>query len=113
MLTITFAQATASGGSVILVGMGIPNHVLPVSELTTREINLVATWRYAGAYQRAIEIAKASVTGSHLDGNALPDISQMITHRFNGLDVVQEALEMARKTRDADGRLVVKTVVDL
>ncbi|KAK3942518.1 chaperonin 10-like protein [Diplogelasinospora grovesii] len=104
--------ATASGGSVILVGMGIPNHTLPVSELTTREINLVATWRYAGAYPRAIEIAKASVTGSPVDGNALPDISQMITHRFNGLDVVQEALEMARKTRDADGKLVVKTVVD-
>jgi L-iditol 2-dehydrogenase len=37
----------------------------------------------------------------------------MITHRFEGLDLVQEALEMARKTRDADGRLVVKTVVDL
>jgi L-iditol 2-dehydrogenase len=36
----------------------------------------------------------------------------MITHRFKGLGLVQEALEMARKTRDTDGRLVVKTVVD-
>ena len=92
--------------------MGIPNHTLPISELSTREINLVSTWRYADAYPRAIEIAKASVTRSPIDGNTLPDMSQMITHRFKGLDLAQEALEMARKTRDADGRLVVKTVVD-
>jgi L-iditol 2-dehydrogenase len=106
-------QATASGGSVILVGMGIPNHTLPISDLSAREINLVSTWRYVDAYPRAIEIAKASVTRLPIDGNTLPDISQIITHRFKGLDLVQEALEMATKTRDADGRLVVKTVVDL
>jgi L-iditol 2-dehydrogenase len=97
---------------VILVGMGIPNHTLPVSELSTREINLVSTWRYADAYPRAIEIAKASVAGLPINGNVLPDMSRMITHRFKGLDLVQDALEMARKTRDADGKLVVKTVVD-
>ncbi|OBT71802.1 hypothetical protein VF21_09337 [Pseudogymnoascus sp. 05NY08] len=105
--------ATASGGSVILVGMGIPNHTLPISELSAREINLVSTWRYADAYPRAIEIAKASITRSPIDGNTLPDMSHMITHRFKGLDLVQDALEMARKTRDADGKLVVKTVVAL
>ncbi|EPE08050.1 sorbitol dehydrogenase [Ophiostoma piceae UAMH 11346] len=104
--------ATAAGGSVILVGMGIPNHTLPISELTAREINLVSTWRYSSDYERAIEIAEASVTGSELDGTKLPDVSLMITHRFKGLDSVQDALEMARKTRDDKGTLVVKTVVD-
>ncbi|KAL1875727.1 hypothetical protein VTK73DRAFT_9916 [Phialemonium thermophilum] len=104
--------ATASGGSVVLVGMGIPNHTLPVSEMTTREINLVSTWRYAGAYPRAIEIARASVTGTLLNGMALPDISWMITHRFRGIDAVPTALETAGKTRDSDGELVVKTVVN-
>lgn len=112
-LTIGFAQATASGGSVILVGMGIPNHTLPISDLSAREINLVSTWRYADAYPRAIEIAQASVTRSPIDGNTLPDMSQMITHRFKGLDLVPEALEMATKTRDTDGRLVVKSMVHL
>lgn len=92
--------------------MGIPNHTLPISDLTSREINLVSTWRYAGAYSRAIEIAKASVTGVPLDGNILPDISKMISHRFEGLDKVQDALELAGKTRDADGNMVVKTVVN-
>ncbi|OIW32332.1 alcohol dehydrogenase [Coniochaeta ligniaria NRRL 30616] len=105
--------ATESGGTVVLVGMGTPNHTLPISELTAREINLVSTWRYADAYPRAIAIAKASVTRMPIDGNRLPDITQMITHRYQGLDLVQDALEMAGKTRDAAGRLVVKTVVDL
>lgn len=92
--------------------MGIPNHTLPISEMTTREINLVSTWRYADAYPRAIEIATASVAQTPIDGRTLPDISKMITHRFQGLDLVQDALETARKTRDDDGKLVVKTVVN-
>lgn len=92
--------------------MGIPNHTLPVSDLTGREINLVSTWRYADAYPRAIEIAKASVTGVPVGGKALPDVSKMISHRFQGLDKVQDALELAGKTRDADGNIVVKTVVN-
>ncbi len=93
--------------------MGIPNHTLPISDLSARGINLVSTWRYADAYPRAIEIARASVTKSPIAGNTLPTISQMITHRFRGLDRVQEALEIAGKTRDVDGGLVVKTVVVL
>lgn len=48
-----------------------------------------------------------------MDGNILPDMSQMVTHRFKGLDLVPAALEMATKTRDAGGKLVVKTMVDL
>ena len=92
--------------------MGIPNHTLPISEMTSREINLVSTWRYADAYPRAIEIATASVSQTPIDGRTLPDISKMITHRFGGLDLVQDALETARKTRDDDGKLVVKTVVN-
>ncbi|KAL1891080.1 hypothetical protein Sste5346_007905 [Sporothrix stenoceras] len=104
--------ATAAGGSVIIVGMGIPSHTLPIADLTAREINLTSTWRYASDYERAIEIAAGSITGSPLDGTKLPDVSLMITHRFKGLDSVQDALEMARKTRDDKGALVVKTVVD-
>lgn len=92
--------------------MGIPNHTLPISDLTSREINLVSTWRYAESYPRAIEIAKASVTGVPVGGNTLPDVSKMISHRFQGLDKVQDALELAGKTRDADGNIVVKTVVN-
>lgn len=93
--------------------MGTPNHTLPISELSAREINLVSTWRYADAYPRAIEIAKASVTGTPVNGTRLPDIRTMITHRFAGLERVPDALEMAGRARDAAGRLVVKTVVGL
>lgn len=92
--------------------MGIPNHTLPISDLTAREINLISTWRYADAYAKAVKIAKASVTGVPVHGNALPDVSKMISHRFQGLDKVQDALELAGKTRDADGNIVVKTVVN-
>ena len=97
----------------MLVGMGVPNHTLPISELTTREINLTSTWRYANDYPRAIEVASASVTGTSMGGNTLPNVSQMITHRFRGLDCVPQALDTAGKTRDNEGRLVVKTLVEL
>ncbi|KAF2012996.1 alcohol dehydrogenase [Aaosphaeria arxii CBS 175.79] len=104
--------ATQSGGSVVLVGMGIPNHTLPISDASHREVNLITTWRYANAYPRAIEIATASVTGTSINGISLPNVSKLITHRFEGLDSVPVAFEAAGKTRDQNGNLIVKTVVN-
>ncbi|KAI1102682.1 sorbitol dehydrogenase [Jackrogersella minutella] len=104
--------ATISGGSVVLIGLGVPNHVLPISEATPREITLIPSWRYANVYPRAIEIAAASVTGSPLGGIKLPDIRKLVTHRHTGLDSVEEAFKMAGKTSDANGALVVKTIIN-
>ncbi|KAI1213735.1 GroES-like protein [Annulohypoxylon truncatum] len=104
--------ATVSGGAVVLIGLGVPNHVLPISEATPREITLIPSWRYANAYPKAIEIAAASVSGSPVGGAKLPDIRKLITHRFNGLDTVEEAFKTAGKTTDSNGTLVVKTTIN-
>ncbi|KAF6832959.1 alcohol dehydrogenase GroES-like domain-containing protein [Colletotrichum musicola] len=97
--------ATQSGGAVLVIGLGVPNHILPISEATVREVTLIPTWRYANTYPRAIEIATAS-------SKHLPDIRKLITHRFQGVESIPEAFKSAGKTKDQDGQLVVKTVVN-
>ncbi|KAI3330704.1 alcohol dehydrogenase [Ustulina deusta] len=104
---------TKPGGAIILVGLGVPNHVLPVSEMMKSEISLIPCWRYAHTYPRAIEIAVASVTGVAVGGVKLPDIRQLITHRFHGIDSLDDAMKTAGKTRDEKGMLVIKSVVKL
>lgn len=77
-----------------------------------QEINMIATWRYAGAYAGAIAVAQASVSGNPFNEITLPNISKLITHRFEGLDSVEEAFDAAGKTRDEKGNLIVKAVID-
>ncbi|CAM1510977.1 Fc.00g084900.m01.CDS01 [Cosmosporella sp. VM-42] len=108
----TSVYATKSGGLVLILGLGVPNHTIPISEATTREIALIPTWRYAHTYPKAIEIAAASVSGKPLGGGKLPDVRKLITHRHHGLDSVVEAFNSAGKTKDSDGALVVKTVIN-
>ncbi|RFU29229.1 hypothetical protein B7463_g7084, partial [Scytalidium lignicola] len=104
--------ATMSGGSVLLIGLGIPNHVLPISEATVREITLIPNWRHANAYPKAIEIALASVTRSLVDGVKLPDVRRLITHRYSGVKGIPEALDMAGWSNDSEGKLVVNAVIN-
>ena len=91
----------------LLVGIGTPNHTLPISVATAHEIDLVPVWRYANCYPQAIQmmdtVGKAST---------LPDIRKLITHSFKGLESVSDALDLASKTKDKDGKLVVKVVVN-
>lgn len=90
----------------LLVGMGTPIQTLPVGAAALREVDLLGVWRYAHTYPKAIEIMQqAGKTG-------LPDIKSVITHRFQGLETVPEAFEIASKTQDGEGRLVIKVVVN-
>ncbi|KAH8648488.1 sorbitol dehydrogenase [Xylariales sp. PMI_506] len=106
----TSLYATSSGGSVVLVGLGKPNHEIPLFEAMTREINLIPTWRYADVYPRAIEIAVASVAGS--GDQKLPDLRKLITHRYTGIDTIDEAFQTALATKDSKGVSVVKAVIN-
>lgn len=45
-------------------------------------------------------------------GTTLPDIRKLITHRYKGLDSAIEAFGMASKTKDDDGGLVIKVVIE-
>ncbi|KAK5693814.1 hypothetical protein LTR17_025017 [Elasticomyces elasticus] len=100
--------ATKSGGKAVLVGMGTPNLLLPLSEASAREIDIVPTWRYADCYATAAEIILESK-----GGGSLPDLSQLITHRFEGLEQVPTAMRTACTTQDADGAMVVKVALNL
>lgn len=99
-------QSTKAGGKVVIVGMGTPNHTLPISAASSGEIDLVPTWRYANCYPTAI-----TMMGRAALDETLPNLRAMITHVFRGLESVPQAFEMAGKTRDKDGKLVIKTVI--
>lgn len=104
---LTGAQATRAGGKVLLVGMGLPNHTLPVAEASSREIDLIPTWRYANCYPDAIQLMAASLIG----GSGLPPLITLVTHRFEGLEKVNDAFATAGKGKDDDGRIVIKVAV--
>lgn len=88
--------------------MGTPNHTLPISEASAREIDLIPTWRYARCYPEAIELMSFARRGD----SSVPDITNLVTHRFEGLDSVPAAFDTARKTRDENEQLVIKVAVN-
>ena len=97
--------ATRPGGKVVIVGMGNPVQTLPISAAAHREVDILGTFRYANTYPQAIEL----VSGHN---PRLPDLGKLVTHRFRGLDEVERAFEMAARTKDEDGNLVLKVVVE-
>ena len=97
--------ATRPGGRVVIIGMGNPVQTLPISAAALREVDILGTFRYANTYPEAIKL----VSGH---SPLLPDLEKLITHRFRGLDDVERAFEMAARTQDADGNLVLKVVVE-
>ena len=91
----------------MLVGMGHPIQTIPLGAAALREVDIVGVFRYANTYAESIEIVQASQSSP--DG---PDFSKLRTHRFKGLEEAVKAFEMAGKTKDADGKLVLKVVID-
>ena len=45
--------------------------------------------------------------------DAYPDFEKLVTHRFRGLDGAERAFEMAARTKDEEGNLVIKVVVEV
>ncbi|KAJ4369456.1 hypothetical protein N0V86_009291 [Didymella sp. IMI 355093] len=95
--------ATRPGGKLIMVGMGTPVQTLPVSASHLKEVDIIGIFRYANTYTTGIKIISSGV---------LPSLDNMITHRFTGLAAVREAFELAGKTTDKDGNLVLKVLVE-
>ncbi|KXX78823.1 Sorbitol dehydrogenase [Madurella mycetomatis] len=98
--------ATAPGGKIMLIGMGNPIQTLPISAAALREVDLVGVFRYAGTYPRVIELLASQ-------NPRLPDFSKLITQRFDGMDSIPRAFDMAAKVRDGDGNLVLKVMVNM
>ncbi|EME49905.1 hypothetical protein DOTSEDRAFT_118862 [Dothistroma septosporum NZE10] len=99
--------ATRPGGRIMLVGMGHPIQTLPLGAAALREVDIVGVFRYANTYQESIDIVLQAQNSS--DG---PRFSKLVTHRFNGLGDAVKAFEMAGKTQDAEGKLVIKVIID-
>jgi len=95
--------ATRPGGQLIMVGMGTPIQTLPMSASHLKEVDIIGIFRYANTYPTGIKLISSGV---------LPSLDAMVTHRYHGLASVKEAFELAGKTLDKDGNLVLKVLVE-
>ena len=86
-----------------MVGMGTPIQTLPMSASHLKEVDIIGIFRYANTYPIGIKI---------LSSGALPSLDNMVTHRFKGLGAAKEAFDLAGKTVDKDGKLVLKVLVE-
>lgn len=105
----TSLYATRPGGKVIMVGMGTPIQTLPMSVAHLREVDILGIFRYANTYATGIRLLSAQKRGG---GFALPDLDDMVTHRFKGLENARQAFELAGRTVDDEGRMVLKVVIE-
>ena len=85
--------------------MGTPVQTLPISAAALREVDIVGVFRYANTYPAGIEVVSKT-------GPDYPDFSKIVTHRFKGLESAVKAFEMAGKTKDEGGKLVIKVVLE-
>lgn len=109
----TSLYATKSGGKVIMVGMGTPIQTLPMSVAHLREIDILGIFRYANTYATGIRLLSSGGFSSKMGrGGLLPSLDKMVTHRFKGLNNAQQAFELAGRTVDNEGRLVLKVVIE-
>lgn len=99
------SQATRPGGQIMLIGMGTPIQTLPISAAALREVDLKGVFRYANTYPTGIQVVSKK-------GPDYPDFAKLVTHRYKGLDAAEEAFEMAAKTKDDKGNLVIKVVLE-
>ncbi|EMR63416.1 putative sorbitol dehydrogenase protein [Eutypa lata UCREL1] len=86
----TSLYATRPGGKVIMVGMGTPIQTLPMSVAHLREVDILGIFR----------------------GGGLPSLDDMVTHRFKGLGATKHAFDIASRTVDDNGNLVLKVVIE-
>lgn len=114
----TSLYATRPGGKVIMVGMGTPVQTLPLSVAHLREVDILGIFRYANTYATGIRLLCARGKGKGKEGgggaaaSGLPSLDDMVTHRFKGLHSAKQAFELAGRTVDDEGRLVLKVIIE-
>ncbi|KAI8956278.1 sorbitol dehydrogenase [Xylaria longipes] len=106
----TCLYATRPGGKVIMVGMGTPIQTVPLSVAHLKEIDILGIFRYANTYATGIRLLSPHGHGASRPG--LPSLDNMVTHRFKGLAAAKDAFELAGRTVDDDGNLVLKVVIE-
>ncbi|KAH6632717.1 chaperonin 10-like protein [Chaetomium tenue] len=104
----TSLYATRAGGRVIMVGMGTPVQTLPMSVAHLREIDILGIFRYANTYATGIRLLCARERQVRAGA-----VDEMVTHRFKGLENAHRAFELASRTVDDEGNLVLKVVIEI
>ncbi|KAK5634459.1 hypothetical protein RRF57_010172 [Xylaria bambusicola] len=106
--------ATRPGGKVIMVGMGTPIQTVPLSVAHLKEIDILGIFRYANTYPTGVRLLSAQVQSGRNSAPVpvLPSLDNMVTHRFKGLAAAKEAFELAGRTSDENGKLVLKVVIE-
>ncbi|XP_071101992.1 sorbitol dehydrogenase-like [Haliotis cracherodii] len=82
----TAIYATATGGRIVLVGLGPAELQLPLISAQCREVDILGMIRFANTYPAAL----AMVTSGQVD------VKQLITHRYR-LEEALDAYEAARR----------------
>lgn len=109
----TSLYATKPGGKVVMVGMGTPIQTLPMSVAHLREVDILGIFRYANTYATGIRLLSSGGLSSKIvRGGLLPSLDKMVTHRFKGLHNARQAFELAGRTVDDEGKLVLKVVIE-
>ena len=102
----TSLYATKPGGKVIMVGMGTPIQTVPLSAAHLREVDILGIFRYANTYPTGIRLLAGK------GPMKLPSLDDMVTHKFKGLGNAKGAFELASRTVDDEGKLVLKVVIE-
>ncbi|KAK8052024.1 sorbitol dehydrogenase [Apiospora rasikravindrae] len=108
----TSIYATRPGGKVVMVGMGTPIQTLPLSAAHLREVDILGIFRYANTYPIGIRLLCGQQHGSGYGGYQFPKLDDMVTHRFKGLAAAKKAFELASRTMDDNGNLVLKVIIE-
>jgi L-iditol 2-dehydrogenase len=90
----------------MMIGMGNPIQTLPLSAAALREVDLIGVFRYANTYPEVIKMLASK-------NSSLPDVGKLITQRYQGLDKIPDAFNMAGRVKDDQGNLVLKVVVGM
>ena len=91
--------------------MGTPIQTLPLSAAALREVDLLGVFRYNNTYARCIDLLQ-NAAQQHSAGEAVPDVTKLITHRVRGLGDVPRAFKLASRPKDTEGNMVVKVFID-
>lgn len=85
----------------MLIGMGSRNVTLPLSAAAIREVDILASFRYAKTYPEALAL---------LASGKLQNIERLVTHRLR-LHEAARAFDLLARGRDQDGNMVMKVMV--